>query len=50
MKCMGFTLQPVWVMGYKGVWVMGSNFPPTNLVGQKFYGLEESMGYESYGL
>jgi hypothetical protein len=50
LKCMGFASQKVWVMGYEGVWVMGSNSPPTNLVDQKFYGLWESMGYQSYGL
>ena len=32
------------------LWVMGSNFPPTDLVDWKKYGIWEFMGYHRHGL
>ena len=49
-KCMGFTRQKVWVMGYWRLWVMGCISPRTNLVDGKTYGLSQVMGYLKYGL
>jgi hypothetical protein len=47
---MGFAPEGLWVMGYHGLWVMGSIFPPTESVDQKKYGLRGVMGYTPYGL
>ena len=38
----------LWVIA--DLWVMGRNFPQTNLVDKIFYGVSGVMGFERYGL
>jgi hypothetical protein len=46
----GFPLDRLWVMGYRGVWIMYPDSLQTKLVEQAPHGICRSMCYQGYGI